>query len=77
MGVKPIYPLHVWSSPVPDLKDLRNHHDPLKLHFESVMEELGFYIANKGDPRLKPFVEDRIGEFEEAWAAFKVALDTE
>ena len=59
---------------MPDLKDLRNHHDALKLHIESVMEELRFYIANKGDPQLKPFVEDRIGEFDEAWAAFKVAL---
>ena len=38
------------------------------------MEELRFYIANKGDPQLKPFVEDRIGEFDEAWAAFKVVL---
>ena len=59
-----------------DLQDLRNHHDALKLHFESVMEELRFYIVNKGDPQLKPFVEDRIGEFDEAWAAFKVALGT-
>ena len=59
---------------MPDLQDLRNHHHALKQHFESVMEELRFYIANKGDLRLKPFVEDRIGEFDEAWAAFKVAL---
>ena len=42
-----------------------------------VMEEgAALYIANKGDLQLKPFVEDRIGEFEEAWAAFKVALGT-
>lgn len=59
---------------MPSVKELRDHRDALKLHFESVMEELRFYMDHKLDPQLKPFVEDRIREFDQARAAFKDVL---
>jgi hypothetical protein len=47
--------------------ELSGHAEALRLHLDAVLEELNFLIKNAGNEKLKPFVEDQIVEFDQAW----------